>query len=100
MVWCGSAAGNDDSTKVGAFGVGEYPPVVRWFGKADPPPPGFYSVLSKSDQPLVRSNGKYVLSIMVQGTAVFIHPFVQANHCNFAGGKMGRLVLGFLIETY
>ncbi|KAI9567656.1 hypothetical protein HD554DRAFT_2192361 [Boletus coccyginus] len=34
------AAGNDDSTKVGAFGV------------------GFYSVLSKSDRPLVKSNGK------------------------------------------
>ncbi|KAG8216243.1 hypothetical protein J3R82DRAFT_8284 [Butyriboletus roseoflavus] len=34
------ASGNDDSRKVGAFGV------------------GFYSVLSKSDRPLVRSNGK------------------------------------------
>ncbi|KAG8216244.1 hypothetical protein J3R82DRAFT_8285 [Butyriboletus roseoflavus] len=34
------AHGNDDSRKVGAFGV------------------GFYSVLSKSDRPLVRSNGK------------------------------------------
>ena len=33
--------------------------IVRWFGKADPRPPGFYSVLSKSDRPLVRSNGKH-----------------------------------------
>ncbi|KAH0831364.1 hypothetical protein J3R83DRAFT_14027 [Lanmaoa asiatica] len=41
------ADGNDNSTKVGAFGV------------------GFYSVLSKSDQPLVRSNGNDVFSIMI-----------------------------------
>ncbi|KAF8123691.1 hypothetical protein EV363DRAFT_1455306 [Boletus edulis] len=36
----GSAAGNNDATKVGAFGV------------------GFYSVLSKSDRPIVKSGGK------------------------------------------
>ena len=99
MAWCGSAAGNDDATKVGAFGVGEYPSVVRWFGKADPPPPGFYSVLSKSDRPLVRSNGTYVSSIVIQGKVAIIHAFVQENHCNFTGGK-GRLVLGVLLQTH
>ena len=96
MVWCGSAAGNVDSTKVGGSGVGEYT-VIWWFGKADPRLPGFYSVLSKSDRPLVRSNGRYVFPIAIQGTALFICPFVQANRCIFSGGKMGGLVLGFLM---
>ena len=95
MVWCGSAAGSVD----GGFGVGEYT-VIWWFGKADPRPPGFYSVLSKSDRPLVRSGGKYVFPIVIQGTAVFIHAFVQAIRCNFIRGKMGRLVLVLLVETY